>query len=339
MVLRFDRERNRISLGIKQILPDPWEDIQSTLRVGTTVTGKVTRIVPFGAFVRLESGVEGICPNAELPGEKGRRSADVLSPGQEIQAKIVNIRPGERRMTLSMRQVEQAKERAELKEYMRRQEDDSRVTIGDLFGSVLSEAADNGRAPAGEDTEGESGPAAAEDAEDSSGDPRAATTAATPAEGGEDEPEAADATAGADATEGDDESVSSTGAERAGPAASSEESDQPVAVAEGEAEEAATEEAARGASSEESDQPVAVAEGEAEEAATEEAARGASSEESDEPVAVAEGEAEEAATEDAAPGVETDAVLEGPGEEETDPAGGRECSSSESLAESEPEKD
>ena len=107
---------------------------------------------------------------------------------------------------------------------------------------------------------------------------------AAPAECVEDEPEAADAIADADsATEGGDGSVSSAGAERAEPAALSEESDQPAAVA--------------------------------------------------------EGELEEAATKDAASWAETDAVLEGPGKEETDPAEGRECSSSESPAESEPGKD
>jgi len=143
MVLRFDRERNRISLGLKQILPDPWEDIHDIVKVGETVAGKVTRLVPFGAFVRLESGIEGIVPNAELPGERGQRAADVLSTGQDVQVKVVNMRPAERRMTLSMRQVQQAKERAQIKEFMRQQEEDSRVTIGDLFGTMLSEAAED----------------------------------------------------------------------------------------------------------------------------------------------------------------------------------------------------
>ena len=156
MVLRFDRERNRISLGLKQILPDPWEDVQEHAKVGATVAGAVTRLVPFGAFVRLESGIEGIVPNAELPGERGQRAADVLSKGQQIQVKIVSMRPGERRMTLSMRQAQQAKERAQLKEYMQQQEEDSRVTIGDLFGTMLSEAAGNAEeGPAGEEVEGE----------------------------------------------------------------------------------------------------------------------------------------------------------------------------------------
>ncbi len=138
MILRLDRDRNRISLGLKQILPDPWEGVPKEYSVGQIVHGTITRVVPFGAFVRLESGIEGIIPNAELPSERGKRAADTLASGQGVDVKIVNIRSGERRMTLSLRQFEQAKERQQIKEYMQRQEADSRVTIGDLFGSVLA---------------------------------------------------------------------------------------------------------------------------------------------------------------------------------------------------------
>jgi len=140
MVLRYDRDQNRISLGLKQILPDPWSEIESRLRVGQTVTGTVTRVVPFGAFVRLEGGIEGIVPNAELPGSRGQRAQDVLASGESIQVKVVSIRPHERRMTLSLRQIEQARERRELKEYLAREQESSRVTIGDLFGSMLAES-------------------------------------------------------------------------------------------------------------------------------------------------------------------------------------------------------
>jgi len=139
MVLRFDEEQNRISLGLKQILPDPWEDVPKHYKVGQVVHGTITRVVPFGAFVRLDSGIEGIIPNAELPGGRGKRAQDVLSPNQEVDVKVINIRANERRMTLSLRQFEQAKERQQLKDFMQRQEDESRVTIGDLFGSVLAE--------------------------------------------------------------------------------------------------------------------------------------------------------------------------------------------------------
>lgn len=154
MVLRFDREQNRISLGLKQILPDPWEDARERYQVGQTVAASVSRLVPFGAFVRLEDGIEAIVPNAELPGERGQRAPDVLKVGEVVRAKVVNIRPGERRMTLSLRQVEQAEQRRELREYMARQEESSRVTIGDLVGDLLSEHA-AGRDAGGEEPQPE----------------------------------------------------------------------------------------------------------------------------------------------------------------------------------------
>lgn len=161
MVLRFDRDSNRISLGLKQILPDPWEQVRTQYRVGQTVTGTVTRVVPFGAFVRLESGIEGIVPNSELPGGRGQRAQDLLKPAQAVEVKIVSVRPAERRMTLSLRQVQQAQERRELREYMDRQQETSRVTIGDLVGDMLSGAGataqDAGRA--GEEAGGQLGEA------------------------------------------------------------------------------------------------------------------------------------------------------------------------------------
>ncbi len=146
IVLRYDREQNRISLGLKQILPDPWEQVRDTFKVGQTVVGSVTRVVPFGAFIRLDSGIEGIIPNAEMPGGRDRRPQDAaLNVGEQVTVKVMSIRPAERRMTLSMRQVQQAQERRELKEYMDRQHASSRVTIGDLVGDMF-EAAEAERA-------------------------------------------------------------------------------------------------------------------------------------------------------------------------------------------------
>jgi predicted RNA-binding protein with RPS1 domain len=140
IVLRFDREQNRISLGRKQILPDPWEEVRDKFKMGQVVSGTVSRVVPFGAFLKLDSGIEGIIPNSELPGGRGAKAQDTLKVGDKVEAKVTNIRAGERRMTLSLRQMQQAEERRELKEYMDRQQEESRVTIGDLFGSMLTEA-------------------------------------------------------------------------------------------------------------------------------------------------------------------------------------------------------
>ena len=224
MILRFDREQNRISLGLKQILPDPWEDVPKRYKVGQVVHGTITRVVPFGAFVRLDTGIEGIIPNAELPGGRGARAQDVLSADQEVDVKVINIRANERRMTLSLRQFEQAQERQQLKDFMQRQEDESRVTIGDLFGSVLAESqaarqqSEKAAAAAEEAEAQEPAPEAAEIA-DESGEAETEEPAELAGEQADSEPEdtaKAEEIEQATAVEGEGEETLETSGEEAG---------------------------------------------------------------------------------------------------------------------------
>jgi len=139
LVLKFDRQQEKVSLGLKQILPDPWQHVEERYSIGDVVTGQVTRVVPFGAFVQLETGIEAIIPNSELSPAKTAKAEEVLQEGQEVQAKIIAMRPGERRMTLSIRHVQQDKERRQLREYMETQRDAGRVTVADLVGDVFSQ--------------------------------------------------------------------------------------------------------------------------------------------------------------------------------------------------------
>jgi 4-hydroxy-3-methylbut-2-enyl diphosphate reductase len=139
MVLKLDMERERISLGLKQILPDPWEEVGRKYHVGDVVKGKITRVVQAGAFIRLAEGIEGIIPATELGPDKRTRAEDVDLPKTEIEAKIIAIRPSERRITLSLRLAHQDKERKEARDYMTRQATSGRVTLGDLFGESLAQ--------------------------------------------------------------------------------------------------------------------------------------------------------------------------------------------------------
>ncbi|HUT74278.1 MAG TPA: 30S ribosomal protein S1 [Armatimonadota bacterium] len=139
LVLKYDREQDKVSLGLKQILPDPWQHVEEHYAVGSTVTGRVSRVVPFGAFVQLEGGIEAIIPNSELTAAKGAKAEEVLREDQEVQAKIIALRPAERRMTLSIRHVQQDKERRQLRDYMEQQKDAGRVTVADLVGDVFSQ--------------------------------------------------------------------------------------------------------------------------------------------------------------------------------------------------------
>ncbi|MBV9849787.1 MAG: 30S ribosomal protein S1 [Armatimonadetes bacterium] len=105
MILKLRLDQGRISLGLRQILPDPWTEIGDKYKVGDTVKAAVSRLVPFGAFVALDEGVEAIIPNSELSERRVARPGDVVNPGDEVEARVIEIRPDERKMTLSIRRL------------------------------------------------------------------------------------------------------------------------------------------------------------------------------------------------------------------------------------------
>jgi predicted RNA-binding protein with RPS1 domain len=107
VILKLNLEQNRISLGMRQILPDPWSSVYDDYQVGEIVQGTVSRLVPFGAFVQLETGIEGIVPNIELAEYRVNKPEQILSVGDEVNVKILDIRGDERRMTLSLREAPQ----------------------------------------------------------------------------------------------------------------------------------------------------------------------------------------------------------------------------------------
>lgn len=152
LVLRVDRESGRISLGLKQILDDPWHKVRERYRVGEPVKGKVVRTVPSGAFVRLED-LDAFIPISELAERRVSKVDEVVKPGDTVEAVVMEIRPDERRMTLSIRKLERDVERKRVKEVLKSQEDGGRVTIGDLAGELLRQAV----TPAAGDGESEKG--------------------------------------------------------------------------------------------------------------------------------------------------------------------------------------
>lgn len=110
MILKLNLDQGRVSLGMRQILPDPWETVGERFHVGDIVEGEVTRLVPFGAFVLLDGGIEGIIPNSELAWRRVSKPADVVETGQQVQVKVIDVRAEERRLTLSLRALQQREE-------------------------------------------------------------------------------------------------------------------------------------------------------------------------------------------------------------------------------------
>jgi small subunit ribosomal protein S1 len=103
-VLSIDKENKKITLGIKQLSQNPWEDIEKTLPTGTIVKGVVTKITAFGAFVELESGIEALVHVTELSDQPFGKVEEVISKGQEITAKVIKLDPEHKKIALSIKE-------------------------------------------------------------------------------------------------------------------------------------------------------------------------------------------------------------------------------------------
>jgi small subunit ribosomal protein S1 len=106
-VLEIDREKERVSLGLKQSSENPWEKIAEKYPVNLRVKGKITSLVPYGAFVELEPGVEGLVHVSEISWTKRiARPSDVLEVGQEIEGQVIEVNKDDQKLSLSMRALE-----------------------------------------------------------------------------------------------------------------------------------------------------------------------------------------------------------------------------------------
>ena len=105
-VLDIDRERQRISLGLKQTQADPWQRVIETYQVGDELEGKVTKVVSFGAFVEILDGVEGLVHISELAQHHVESPREVVNQGDELKVKILEIESERRRLSLSVKRVE-----------------------------------------------------------------------------------------------------------------------------------------------------------------------------------------------------------------------------------------
>ena len=106
-VLKFDRDKERVSLGLKQIAPDPWLDVEAKFPVGKKVSGKVVSLTDYGAFVELEEGVEGLIHVSEMSWTKRIKHPNkVLSIGDEVESVVLALDIPNRRISLGLKQVE-----------------------------------------------------------------------------------------------------------------------------------------------------------------------------------------------------------------------------------------
>jgi len=126
-VIDIDKTNQRISLGIKQLSEDPWKNIDQKYKIGDLVTGKVTKLASFGAFVQLEDDIDGLVHISQLSEDHVAKVKDVLKVGQEVEARVIKVDKVERRIGLSIKAAnyseEELRKEAETFETLRPGED------------------------------------------------------------------------------------------------------------------------------------------------------------------------------------------------------------------------
>jgi len=131
VVLEVDIENERISLGIKQLEEDPWDTIAQRYPVGVKIKGNVSSLTDFGVFVEIENGIEGLIHNSQLGLKREEEAKDHFAVGSEIEAEVTSVDRAERRISLSIRSIQQREERASLDQFSG--DSGGAITIGDLL--------------------------------------------------------------------------------------------------------------------------------------------------------------------------------------------------------------
>ena len=149
-VLSADREKGKISLSLKKLISNPWDNAAEQFPVGTVLTGKVVRIAPFGAFVALADGVDGLVHISQISWEHIDKVEDALAIGQEVQVKVLEVDEDRKRISLSIKDLKerpvvektaapakpkkQAKPKSDVPEVNEELSNDAFASLADLLG-------------------------------------------------------------------------------------------------------------------------------------------------------------------------------------------------------------
>jgi small subunit ribosomal protein S1 len=136
-VLKVDPESEKVSLSIKATEASPWEKVASEFKSGQVVKGTVKRLVSFGAFVEIVPGVEGLVHISQISNRHIGTPGEVLKEGQEVEAKILEINKQDERISLSIRELLDEKEKANTREYQAYESTGMGITLGDMIGDKL----------------------------------------------------------------------------------------------------------------------------------------------------------------------------------------------------------
>ncbi len=138
-ILDVDKEKNRLSLKVLNVQDNPWDDINAFHNVNDVVEGTVVRVAEFGAFVQLSSGVEGLVHVSEISNEHIKHPKDALQVGQVVEVRVLDIKPADQRMSLSIKAVndESAAVEEAVEEFS--QDGDASATLGDVLSDKLKD--------------------------------------------------------------------------------------------------------------------------------------------------------------------------------------------------------
>jgi len=134
-ILSIDPQNEKISVGLKQLERDPWEAVIESTPIGSHVEVEIAKLVSFGAFARLENGIEGLIHVSEISTDRVQKPEDVLSVGDRVKAKVIGIDPIERKIALSIREYQRDLDARAQAEYG--QTKDQPVSVGDVVGDAL----------------------------------------------------------------------------------------------------------------------------------------------------------------------------------------------------------
>ena len=129
-ILEINKDSGKIALGIKQLMPDPWVEVSEKFPVGSVITGKITHITDFGLFVKVEEDIEGLVHISEVSYEKVKNLEERFKVGEEIRVKVIKINPEERKLGLSIKQLEEEEKIANWRKYL---SGNKKIKLGDLI--------------------------------------------------------------------------------------------------------------------------------------------------------------------------------------------------------------
>ena len=137
VVLGIEVEHERVSLGVKQLTPDPWDTVAQRYPLNHRVHGKVSSVADFGVFVEIEEGIEGLIHISQLSNERVDKPSSLFKVGDEIEALVVQVDSKERRIGLSIKGLRAHEEREEMAAYQKREHEASRFSLEDILKEEL----------------------------------------------------------------------------------------------------------------------------------------------------------------------------------------------------------